>query len=391
MFMLLWMLLLFRMLGMTEVYRVLLYLNLLSVTGYLIYGRLGHKSPIFSVGELLSIGAIPFGFIVLHLLAAGNLQFIKEMRWLVLNFFLVMTIWLLARKHMSYVRNRMFAWIVALLSAYVLIQIVATIVFGKPYGTTKNPHYLAQFSALSIPVAIYCYHRSIGMYKVLNAGIIIVLSGFVLSTSSRPAWIALIMTALLALCFMEAKARRYAATLVFAIPAILFFLNIGSFGSRFTELAENISTEERVTIWQDTWRLQETGSWQQWLVGHGMDRFEEDFKPYSRYHSAKADLAGTVKDFNAPHNHFLEVLYTSGILGLMLFFYLLWWLYSRLASLIATPQVRSMALLLGAVLTMHLLFIFITIPFFTAYNLSVLAIVAGGILFLNELQGRQQP
>lgn len=376
-FLVLWGLVLMHMFNWAEPYRVFINMNLIIVIVYGISHIMRNESIPYK--KCLVVLAIPLGFIALHMLAVGRFEFVKEMRLLILATSLTLGIWMLAARNMAYVKRHMLTFAVTLIVIYLLIQAVALFILHKPYGTTKNPHYLAQYSILCIPIAIYCFIGATVRLKYLLAFCILALGGFTLSTSSRPAWIALIVSALLVLFFLDKEKRKLAAFLIVAIPLVLFLTNIANFRDRFTDLAENISKEERVVIWQDAWKMQKTSTDAQWLYGHGLDSFLENFKPYSRYHLQNID-------YNAPHNYFLELLYTSGVLGVCLFIGMYYLLYSYLVmSMRSSPEYKSLNSLLIVMLTMHLLFIMITIPFFRSYNLNIVALIGGAALFARAM------
>ena len=158
--------------------------------------------------------------------------------------------------------------------------------------------------------------------------------------------------------------------------------NAGNFAIRFGDLLSHLGTEERVVIWRDTWRMQSESAPIEWLIGHGLNSFKTDFVPFSYFHLQHMD-------FNSPHNFFLELLYISGVIGLVLAVSLYWILYrSLIVSISNQTEYKTIYLLLLAVLTTNLVLVSITLPFFTSYNLNVIAIVFGVMLYLKQIQSR---
>ena len=101
--------------------------------------------------------------------------------------------------------------------------------------------------------------------------------------------------------------------------------------------------------------------------------------PFSYYHLQNMD-------YNSPHNFFLELLYISGAIGLVLAVSLYWIIYRKLIVLINNQtEFKNIYLLLLAILTTNLILVSITLPFFSSYNLNVIAIVFGVILYLQEI------
>lgn len=382
-FLVLWFLILMHMFNWAEPYRILININLIIVVFYGIsYIRKGEDIP---YRKVIAIFFVPVGYMVLHMIAVDRIVYVKEIRLLTLALFLTLGVSMLAKHKMAHVKQYILPSMILLLLTYVIIQTVAIVFFHKPFGTTKNPHYLAHYSALSLPVAAYCYSQvSSFRARILLASIILVLGTFVLLTSSRPAWLALMLSSLIWLFFLNKKKRILLFALILAIPVFLFISNVAHFGDRFTDLAKNITKEERVTIWQDTWTMQKTSNPKEWLVGHGLDSFLEDFKPYSNYHLQHID-------FNGPHNFPLELLYTSGILGVFLFIFLCFFLYGYLIKSGKMRQEFSIVNgLLISILTLHLLFIMITIPFFRSYNLNIIALIGGAALFTRKLASKHE-
>jgi len=358
------------MLGVPEIYRAFIYLNVLIVLtqGKYMWEDLGMR-PIY-----LGILAFPLALTLLHMIAVGEPELIKEERHLWLAGFVCLSILLLQKKYIHLLRPYFEITILGMLLTYCITQAIAVLLFDRPYGTTKNPHYLALYSALGIPAALYLIITMQRRWRLILVPILLSLASFVLDSWSRPAWIALISTGLLVLLFLDNKKRLLSGLLILIIPIMLFLSNLGGFGDRLTDLALNISKEERVVIWQDAWKMQKSSHLTQWLVGHGLDSYEKDFRSFSTLH----DLV----DFNSPHNSFMDVLYTSGLLGLGLCLWLYYWVYSNLFQRAKTNwDQRRISILLMAIFTINSLFIMITIPFFAHYNILVLALIVGLMLY----------
>jgi O-antigen ligase len=326
---------------------------------------------------------IPIAFITIHFLAVENLIFIKEIRHIVLAVFLALGIWLLAKKNPEYIKKNVLGFTIGLVFIYVAVQAIALWWFDRPYGTTKNPHYLALYSAIAFIIAIYCFFRASLKVKFLIGISMLFLGVFLLHTSSRPTWIGLIFSGILALLFLNQQSRRFFGLAIAVILIGLTLTNADDFASRFEALLFNLNTEERVVIWQDTWKMQMQSSNGEWLLGHGLDSFEECFKPYSYYHLQNVD-------FNSPHNFVLELLFISGAIGLLLSVFMIWLIYKNLlAGIYSQYQYKNIYLVLLVVITSNLILVGITLPFFTSYNLNIIAIVTGSMLYMREISIRQ--
>ncbi|MDP3088576.1 MAG: O-antigen ligase family protein [Methylotenera sp.] len=377
-FFVIWLCLLTLMLTWGQVYRFLAYVNLIFVLGYG-FSELKKGYPLKSNKSLYYLLAIPFAFITVHFLAVENLIFIREIRHLVLAGFLALGIWLLAKKNPTYIKKNILGFTITLVFIYVAVQAIALWWFDRPYGTTKNPHYLALYSAVAFIIAMYCFFRVSVRIKFLIGIAILLLGVILLHTSSRPTWIGLIFSGVLALLFLNRQSRRFFGLSIAIILIGLTLTNADNFASRFEALLFNLNIEERVVIWQDTWEMQTQSSYSQWLLGHGLDSFEERFKPYSHYHLQNID-------FNSPHNFVLELLFISGAIGLLLAVCMMWLIYKNLlAGINNQNQYKNIYLVLLVVITSNLILVGITLPFFTSYNLNIIAIVTGSMLYLREV------
>lgn len=373
-FMALWGLALMLMLNWPEGYRTFIYLNLVIVVVHVFSCRNDQDLRT----KVFAIAAIPLALTILHMLAAGRFEFIKEVRHIWLAAFTVLSVFILARRDMSSIKLWLPASLIILLVVYCLAEFVALTILDNPYGTNKNPHYLALYSALALALAIcgFICLKNGGRYFMIP--IALSLGYFVLHTSSRPAWVALVISALFVLFFLQGKSRLWMGFFVLTIPVFLFLTNVVGFGDRVSDLAVNIGSEERVILWQDAWRMQEASNFLEWFIGHGLGSYEEDFQAYSYYRE--------LVNFNSPHNSFLEMLYTSGVIGLLACIWLYYWIYSRIWRLTKDIDQRKIAVLLMSIVTINLLFIMLTIPFISHYNIYTLAFVIGTIFYLRSLR-----
>lgn len=367
-------LVLMLMLNWSEAYRAFIYLNVLIV---LMQAGAMRKERNLQYAAI-AILSFPLVLSLLHMLAVGHIEVIKEVRHLWLAGFVCLSVLLLFRQYMEVLKPVLSKAVLGILVVYCTTQAIALGIFNQPYGTTKNPHYLALYSALGIPVALYLLTTLRSCLRLVLVAVLLSLGAFLLHTWSRPAWIAVVVSAMIVLLFLENRKRLGAAILILTIPMLLFLTNLAGFGDRVTDLALNIQKEERVVIWQDAWHMQQSSSICQWVTGHGLDSYQEDFKRYSRYRS--------LVNFNSPHNSFMEVTYTSGLLGLAMCVWLYYWIYRKLFRMTkVSGEGRGLPLLLMSVVTINLLFIMITIPFVSHYNMYTLAFIVG-LIFYRQLK-----
>lgn len=371
---------LMAMLDRGSLYRFFAYLNLVVVLVFFIknYKELNY----FRDRKLLYIFFIPFAFIALHLFAVLNLNYTKEFQRIILVTFTVVGLWMQAKINVEFIKENIFKLSLLTLFLYVLAQIVAIWYLKRPFGTTSNPHFLAFYSASCLLFTVFAFIKISSSRRWLLLLPFVFLAYFVLLSSSRPTWIGLISSGFLVIAFTNHKAKKHLALLMILVLSILFLTNVANFSGRFVELIMHINKEERTFIWQDAWRMQMDSSISQWIFGHGFHVFVNEFKLYSQYH-----MQGI--DFKTPHNFILEILYTSGVVGMTLATVLLCYIYKKILLMIKTSiDYKDFALLLLALLTTNLIAVGITESFYSGFNLTMIAIVSSVFFFIHESNSR---
>lgn len=363
-------------------YRFFAYLALLL--GATVYFQAGQQHHATRRAVLMCV--LPLvGFAVLEWLATLHFPWdVKTTRHVLLATGLMAGIVLMAREH-ARIKPYVVPTLIVAVYAYTLFQCLFIYGLGHLYGTTKNPHYLAIYSALFLVAATFLaanWSRGIQRYGLILSAV--VLGCLLLYTSSRPTWIALMLTVLIGVTCLRSRAKLLLIGLAGVLFAVLFLSDAGNFKTRMDDLVMHANTEERVTIWEDTWVMQQQSSRQQWWLGHGVEAFEHDFQPYSRYYANE----GLV--YNSPHNAILELLYQFGLVGLVVVLGFLVWLYYALFAryLRARRQVmherQMVMLLLLSLLTVTLVAVSITLPFFVSIHLNVIALVMGVMFYLDK-------
>ena len=325
------------------------------------------------------------GFAALEWIATLHFPWdVKAVRHVLLATGLMTGIVLMAREHIR-IKPYVVPSLIFAVYAYTLFQVVWIYGLGHIYGTTKNPHYLAIYSALFLVVATFlAANWSSGRHRYGLIASSAVLGFLLLNTSSRPTWIALMLATLIAVVCLRSRAKLYLIAATSLVFAVLLFTDIGNFKTRMDDLVMHASTEERVTIWEDTWAMQQHSSHQQWLLGHGVEGFKNNFQQYSRYYSTQGIT------YNSPHNVVLEVLYQFGCLGLMVVIGFVSWIYYSLFTRYYRARHQTMhdaqmvILLLLTLYTVTLVAVSITLPFFISINLNVIALVMGVMFYLDR-------
>lgn len=365
-------------------YRTFAYLNLLMVITSLYTFSKVDDGMLPNLTWLRNIAFYPICFVLLHFIAQQDVVMLKKMRHILLAVCLAIGVVMLSSKCSQYLKSKLY-WIVALvILIYVIGQLIAIYCYDKPYGTTKNPHYLAFYCVISLIISVFCFFKGNHYYKFFFGICVLFLGFFLLNTGSRPAWLGLLFSAFVVIAFfLDKKIKLQAFLGLFVLLFMLFLTNFEGFSDRSKDLLQSINTEERVTIWRDTWTMQSDSSEFEWVVGHGMDAFEEDFKPYSTYHLQQVD-------FNSPHNYFLEILYISGLLGLALFLTLLWSFYKKIIScILAHDEHKGVYIMLFSIFTTCFIFAGITLPFFNSKSMNIIAYVVGVIYYLENINNQK--
>ena len=353
--------------------RILGYVNVLFLIYFFSIG--GQKlRGWFSLPKVL---LLPLAFIMLDVVATHRLSFDNEYREIILVTFFGLTTYFIAKNKLSNFRQALDCSML-LLVIFVIFQLVSIWVLKKPYGTTKNPHYLALYSAYGVVFSVFYYNCTSSINRYVAIPVLIFLVAIVLMTSSRPTWISLFLAAIISLLFFNKKMIAAGFLFLLGITTFLFEFNVGRFGSRMSDLILNITTEERVTIWRDAWTMQKSSTIYEWLFGHGLNVFEENFKKFSTYH-----LQGN--DFTMPHNIFLELLYSSGMIGLGLMCFIYVYIFRLLIKfVIPNEHNKKLGLALLSVLIINLVMGFLTVRWFTHFNSYVIAFELGIIYFIKN-------
>lgn len=350
-----------------EFYRTFQYLNVIVVIRYFYQGNRLDKG---TLGLVLSI---PIGFTILHMLAVGKIELIKEVRHLWLATFVTLGVCCLPGRDLSFFKRNYSQLTLALVYFFIVVQLLGSVLVENKYGfmqtgALSNPHYFGFYSSVALFMCIGLFFYARGFPRIMLGAAIVVLGTFVLMSSSRPAWVALFVSFLVWPLFMPVQKK---VLYILLVPVLLFMGNVAGFSDRFVDLISNIGQEERVFIWSDSWKMQLASPWWLWLVGHGADSYLDDFVSYSHFHSLS-------RDFHSPHNSIMEVIYISGVVGLMLFMALHVALFRRLTALTRQGEHDRHWLVVTLVALIFIVaMIFLTMPILSPYNMYPLAYMAG--------------
>ncbi len=363
-------------LGLNAAYRACLYLNVAFILYFCLKER--YTFSFDSLKLFNPVLLLIISFFLINAMAINKIAWDKELNRLVYISFFCIGIWLQALYHSDFINKHIKKIVIGMAFIYVITQLFTTFILKAPYGTLKNPHYLAQYSMLLIPVFLLFLHHANLKLKLILIVLLTCVIGLLLHTNSRPAWLSLMLTVLLMSFYYKHKLKAFISAIT--IILLLWITDIGNFSDQLASLFKQITTEERVYIWRDIWHLQQQSSLKEWIIGHGLDGYESQFT-----HFGNLELVGTAT-FNSPHNFLLEILYAAGALGLIgvVAFYFI--LYRKLfQSLATTKQFKNLTLLLITLLTMNLFFVAIIVPIFSSYHLLITALVCGVFLYMQKL------
>lgn len=242
-------------------------------------------------------------------------------------------------------------------------------------GHYWNPHYLAQFSLFALLAFAYAMMKwrtrtmlCVGL--LLSVGAIYLL----LISQSRPAWLALLLGLCFVTYFYAAKNRRWIYLgLILLFFVMVYVLMPDVVAKRVDDLAFNVQNEERVALWSDGLLMQSKVAWPNWLVGHGPGSYFTYAQHYASY----------VGDIRFPHNFLMELVFESGLIGLALIIAIYVLLIIKMhRHIIDYKQDRLIMATFLTMLVTHLLFCFLTMPFYFNNTVLLQSPLIAGTLYL---------
>jgi len=348
-----------------------------------VYEYVTERKLLLPSSMLIAI-VIPVLLIILDALPQVGISEKYYIKQLISAIFIIIAIWMIPCEWENKAPNLMWYCLLALLLLASVSNFVAVTVYSFKDGLTSNPHYLALQAIMVIPVAIYLFKNTNAYARAFLIIIFIMELYLLLESQSRTAWLALIIAALVSLPFFSLKTRLLASVALIFIPFVIYYFGILGADARLDDLLNNITREERVTIWVDAITMQQESDLFHWLLGHGLGGFEHDFSAYSSFHDLSLHrplyYIGGAVDFSMPHNFILEILYTSGITGLILVLIGEVLLVYALLSLWRSTNFESQKMLVVLILVLfvaHFIHTFLTISFFSKQAIFFLAVFVG--------------
>ena len=255
---------------------------------------------------------------------------------------------------------------------------------GHP-GLFSNIHYLSEYVVLTTPALVLATLKGRGLRRYLYLAALTGDLFLLLASKSRPGFLAAVASALVLIPLVAPAARFWIMGCMGLILGTLYMGNIGHFSDRVDDFLTNFRRDERAEIWFQVLNMLSDNSQAQWLFGHGLGQFLMDF------HSRGVEQQFRV--FLSPHNFVFEILYSHGILGLLVISGAVLMLLGSLVRALGKctdARLRLEGYVLVSTLTASLIHGVFTIPFFSRDFLLPFGMVISLVLLFIE-RGRKSP
>lgn len=420
-------------------YPPLLYINLAILMTYLIFLFL--QNDLAKAKIVICIFALPVFFTLSDMLSLQSLTLSTYARNAWDAAYIATGIWVISSSKSEWIAKHgsKLVFTALLICTLILIQLpINRFVLLKPidlfgFNLSMNTQIYSSFiciyAAAVFLVALYFLVKSPWQLKIITLPILVSILLFILYVSWRPVMLGLIIGLSTSLLLCYKNKRRIILGGLILLQIILLVTNFANFRDRMTTLITQSSSDERTIVWQDVWEMQVASPIEKWIIGHGLMSFQEDFHLYSRFYMRPASIHTpqdppkklwvynqTVNDYliafrvysdyikpkkttkntdshftspisyRSPHNLLLDVLYSSGLLGLIfisgLYFFIM-------RSLVKLSQLNLEYSLLAcftlSALISNTIACGLNFPFFLPYNLIPLAFISGITLYLHEI------
>ncbi|MEK7494210.1 MAG: O-antigen ligase family protein [Patescibacteria group bacterium] len=198
---------------------------------------------------------------------------------------------------------------------------------GEIFGTLGNPSYLALYLLFTIFLAHYLAQnekrREVAI--ILYCAVAIQTIALLL-TQVQAAPCALAVGAVVA-AYPYIRARITLRRGIIALAALGVFIFLFSFSANFAKLASLSEGSASLSNRMAVWNIALSGIAEKPLLGHGANNFE----PYylAQKNTGAVPLPATGETFDKPHNAYLEIAFSYGIVWLVAYLFLLWTIIRR--------------------------------------------------------------
>jgi len=282
-----------------------------------------------------------------------------------------------------------------LVSFYAILQILGWdfVTWSEPANITGRsmsffgqPNYLACWLVLVLPFSAYLIFIAKNKLSRLPWALVFISElAALLATGSRATFfIFLIISAVWLIWFLTQKnilSRQkiflIILVVVITLSSFLTFLAISN-RPRFEELTnfKKGSAAVRLELWQTGWAAYLKKPW----LGYGLENQKEVYVTYYKVDSALYSKPNSYSD--RAHNLILDILLTTGIVGLLFFAYFIYWVFANLLKALKDNNYQNLSAFLMwslAVYLVSLLFNFsVTVTNIYFWFIVALAFVISG-------------
>lgn len=269
-------------------------------------------------------------------------------------------------------------WVGALAVTIVLWQFAVRHLGGGAYGTFNNPHYIAYFMALLLPLLVLSASWLERPYRYLIYFVLLLDLELVFNELHSPAIPLLAIGAGFGAYAWSATGHRarwvvVGVAVAFAVAAAAL-INVPP-----RELPTGASAgDERVQLWVESLQMLEHNDARRWLVGNGIGSFRHESRSY---------LPPQFIDSPFPHNPVIELLYENGaVLTAFVAAFLahLFWRSLRLVGSLADHELCRLAQCNLAQLLIWFVFSFLAFGVYSRYTLYPFGFILGIYFFLEQ-------
>ncbi len=229
---------------------------------------------------------------------------------------------------------------------------------GRAVSSFGQPNYLACWLVIVLPLAAYLI--SVSKNKIIRASwsaIFIIELLALVTTGSRAVLFTFILVSVVWLLWFSYQknllTRKKLLAVIFSgaiiLALFLTFLAVSN-RSRFTELTnlKQGSAAVRLDLWQNGFKA----FIKKPLLGYGLENQTEAYVTDYQVDDALYAKPNTYSD--RAHNLILDILLTSGIVGLAVFIYFIYWVFTNLIKALKDEKYRSLAAFLIWTLAVYL-------------------------------------
>lgn len=254
----------------------------------------------------------------------------------------------------------------------------------RVYSFFDNPNVLGEFLVLTIPVAVaLLWNRVKDVHKLLFAVVLLCMSGCMIFTWSRGAWLGMLLAVGLFLIIYDKRWILAGVLMILLLPIALYLTGNMAIIERFISIGntQDTSTAYRVSIWNASVNM--IGDFWVGGIGIGSDAYTTIYPTYA--------LPGARFALHS-HNLYLQFFVETGIVGIIALFCVLFGFLKNVFNRNVVKRIKTsnIAKIVVALGTGFLGFMFQGLTDYVWYNYRILMIfwivIALGISGANILK-----